>query len=366
MAGLYIHIPFCTKKCTYCNFYSACAEKSVVEKYMQALFKEIKKWGGSLGRPIETLYIGGGTPSVLGSEIATLINWVKDNFSLSEDAEITVEMNPSQDSAEFLKAAKESGVNRLSIGVQSGNQSELSVLGRTHKNEDIKICVDTARKLGFKNISLDLMIGLPDSNTEKLEKSLDFITSLNPEHISAYILKIEEKTALYNIKNLSFCDDDQQGEQYIYTCKYLERKGYNHYEISNFAKDGFSSRHNNKYWQCEEYLGIGVSAHSFLDRKRFYYEADIKKFIKNPQIIEDGTGGEFEEKFMLALRLKDGINKTDLEKNFNIKLNKEVYSFIEILKRQELVFFDGENLSLTDKGMLLSNTVITELLERIV
>lgn len=366
MAGLYIHIPFCTKKCTYCNFYSACTEKSVVEKYTKALFKEIEKWGGSLGRPIETLYVGGGTPSVLGSEIATLINKVKNNFSLSENAEITVEMNPSEDSAEFLKAAKESGVNRLSIGVQSGNESELAVLGRTHTNEDIKRCVDTARKLGFKNISLDLMIGLPDSDIKKLEKSLDFITSINPEHISAYILKIEEKTALYSMKNLSFCDDDNQAEQYIYTCKYLEQKGYNHYEISNFSKKGFESRHNNKYWRCEEYLGIGASAHSFLDKKRFYYEANIKEFIKNPMIIEDGTGGDFEEEFMLALRLKDGINKTDLEEKFKIKLNKEFYSFIEILKRQGLVFFDGENLSLTDKGMLLSNTVITELLERIV
>lgn len=366
MAGLYIHIPFCAKKCTYCNFYSACTEKTVVEKYLQALFKEIEKWGGSLGRPIETLYIGGGTPSVLGSEIATLINTIKKHFSITCDCEITVEMNPSGDSDEFLAAAKESGVNRLSIGVQTANLDELKTLGRTHSNLDVKRTIEKARELGFYNISLDLMLGLPNSNKKSLKNSLDFITSLCPEHISAYILKVEEKTALGALKNLSFSSDDEQAEQYLYVCDYLKEKDFCHYEISNFAKDGFLSRHNNKYWKCEEYLGIGASAHSFLDGKRFYYKADIKEFIKNPETIIDGTGGDCEEFFMLALRLKEGVNLKTAEEKFQKKFSKEFYSFVEILKNQNLANLCAENLSLTDKGMLLSNIIITELLERIV
>jgi len=365
VVGLYLHIPFCSKKCTYCNFYSACAEKSVIDDYLAALIREIEKWGGSLGRPIETLYIGGGTPSVLGEKIATVIDAVRDNFKLISDCEITVEMNPSGNTEDFLIAAKNSGVNRLSIGLQTVNSDELKFLGRTHTAIDAAKTVKLARQLGFSNISLDLMLGLPNSDIKSLENSLNFITDLDVEHISAYILKVEEKTALSKM-NLDFLDDDSVAEQYLYACEYLEKKGYTHYEISNFSKKGFESRHNTKYWLSEEYLGIGAAAHSFLDTERFFYDANLKEFIKNPAIIKDGIGGDYQEYFMLALRLKEGIDIHQYEKKFGIVLSDTFYNFLELLKKQELLAYENGRIWLTDKGMLLSNTVIIELLERII
>lgn len=364
MAGLYIHIPFCQKKCAYCNFYSACTETSVVDNYLEALENEIKKWGGSCGRPIETLYIGGGTPSVLGRKIAPLINTIKKSFNFTDSPEITVEMNPSENPLEFLTAAKSAGVNRMSLGAQSGIDRELSLLGRTHTAEDTRRCVETARSLGFSNVSLDLMLALPESDNTSLLKSLEFITELSPEHISAYILKLEDKTALKANKKLRFADEEAEAEQYLLACEYLENRGYGHYEISNFAKKGYESRHNLKYWNLEEYLGIGPSAHSFFEGKRFYYKPDIKGFIKNPEIIFDGTGGDYEEYFMLKLRLSDGVDLREFTAIYGDRLNSDFLEFCGLLEKEGLVKTDNEHISLTDKGMLLSNTIITELLER--
>ena len=364
MAGLYIHIPFCQKKCAYCNFYSACTEASVVDNYLRALEKEIEKWGGSCGRPIETLYIGGGTPSVLGAKIAPLISKIKKCFNLTDDPEITVEMNPSENSAEFLTAARSVGVNRLSIGVQSGNDSELLLLGRTHTAYDTRRSVEKARNLGFSNISLDLMLALPESDNASLLKSLEFITELSPEHISAYILKLEDKTALKANKKLRFADEETQAKQYLLASSYLEKLGYEHYEISNFAKSGYQSQHNLKYWNLEEYLGIGPSAHSYFLGKRFYYKPDIKGFIKNPEIVFDGTGGDSSEYFMLKLRLSDGVDLKEFTDIYGDLLTPEFFSFCDLLEKEGLVKTDNERISLTDRGMLLSNTIITELLER--
>ncbi len=335
-----------------------------MDNYLRALEKEIEKWGGSCGRPIETLYIGGGTPSVLGAKIAPLINKIKKNFSLTDTAEITVEMNPSENSAEFLTAAKSAGVNRLSIGAQSGIDSELSLLGRTHTAEDTKRCVETARRLGFSNISLDLMLALPESDNASLLKSLDFITKLSPEHISAYILKLENKTALKANKKLRFADEEAEAEQYLQASGYLEKCGYEHYEISNFAKTGYESRHNLKYWNLEEYLGIGPSAHSYFGGERFYYKPDIKGFIKNPEIVLDGTGGDYEEYFMLKLRLSSGVNLKEFTATYGERLTPDFSAFCDLLKQEGLLKTNKDNIALTDKGMLLSNTIITELLER--
>ncbi len=366
MAGLYLHIPFCARKCAYCSFYSACVHQSLMDGYLKALIKEIEKWGGSSGRPFETVYIGGGTPSLLDEKIIPLIAAVKNSFSLTEDCEITAEMNPTASAEEFLLSAKKAGVNRLSIGVQSAIDSELSLLGRAHTAKEAKQVFLRARELGFENISLDLMTGLPNSNKETLKRSLDFLCELSPEHISAYILKIEEKTALYKRTDLQFADEDTQAEQYLYTCEHLENCGYTHYEISNFAKKGFESRHNTKYWKCEEYLGIGAAAHSFLGGKRFYYPADLKAFIKNPQTVYDGTGGDAQEYLMLNLRLKEGIDLKDYFSRFSLTPKNDFYTFLELLEKQKLGHYSKNRFSLTDKGMLLSNTVITEILERII
>lgn len=363
--GIYIHIPFCNKKCSYCNFYSGVVEAKRVAEYLKALIKEIKTWGGKICRPVNSVYIGGGTPSVLGADIALVLNAVRDSFHLLKDSEITVELNPEKDCEDFLYSAYNFGANRLSIGLQSANDDELDLLGRRHKAKDAENTVLKARKIGFKNISLDIMLGLPDSNIKKLENSLLFLKDLNPEHISAYILKLEEKTALSKRYDLNFPDSDEISEQYLFMCKYLESIGYSHYEISNFAKEDKESCHNLKYWQCEEYLGIGPAAHSFLDGRRFFYPADMKEFINSPKTVFDSLGGEIDEYIMLNLRLKKGLSFDNLFKLYGFTLSEDLKKFINMLESKNLAQFKNNTLFLTADGMLVSNTVITELLERI-
>ena len=290
--GLYIHIPFCLKKCNYCDFYSVSANEEIKRDYVKALIGEIKQWGDSLSRPIDTVYFGGGTPSLLAEFFPDVMTAVKSSFTLCENAEITMEMNPADNCKEILNFALKSGVNRLSIGAQSGDDTELKVLGRRHTAKQTVETVRLARELGFENISLDIMLALPNSNEKTLEKSLDFITDLEPEHISAYILKVEENTPFNKVYDtLKLPDEDSTADQYLQMCKYLENKGYGHYEISNFSKSGFESRHNLKYWELKEYLGLGPSAHSFINGKRFYFERDLEKFIKGASPLPDGEGG---------------------------------------------------------------------------
>ncbi len=352
-AGLYLHIPFCQKKCAYCDFYSSFANEKLIDEYITALMREIKGWGGSFGRPIDSIYIGGGTPSLLGDRIIPLMDAVKENFEVCENSEITAEMNPTGNAEAFLKAAREAGVNRLSIGVQSGIDKELKALGRTHTAEDACECIELARNLGFQNISLDIMLGLQGSTSQSLKKSIDFILTQEPEHISAYILKIEENTRFYK-ENVMLPCDDEVAEQYLFLCDELRAAGYDHYEISNFAKGGFESRHNLKYWQCEEYLGIGPAAHSFVDGKRFYYERDLRKFINCPETVLDGVGEEA-DKIMLGLRLKEGVDLSE---------NAEVQPFLEELEKAGLGGFSSGKFHLTDKGMLVSNSIIMEIMEK--
>lgn len=356
--GLYIHIPFCEKKCNYCDFYSAFYNKDTLCVYLSALEKEIKKWGGSINRPIDTIYIGGGTPSLLGHEILSVYNFIKENFTVCENLEFTVEVNPSS-SGEFLKYANAAGVNRLSVGVQSGCDDTLRALGRTHTAFEAAQTVKNARKAGFNNISVDLMLALPDSNLQTLESDIDFMLSLHPEHISAYILKIEQNTAFYKMQgSLSLPDDDSAAKQYLFMCERLQKNGYNHYEISNFAKGENLSRHNMKYWECRDYLGIGPSAHSCVDGRRFYYPSDLHGFIKNPTVIQDGTGGDKQEQLMLGLRLSKGVNLSEIYG----EIPQSIKTKISMLEKAGYLKADLPQISLTDAGMLVSNSIISELL----
>ena len=356
--GLYIHIPFCEKKCNYCDFYSAFYNKDTLCVYLSALEKEIKKWGGSINRPIDTIYIGGGTPSLLGHEILSVYNFIKENFTVCENLEFTVEVNPSS-SGEFLKYANAAGVNRLSVGVQSGCDDTLRALGRTHTAFEAAQTVKNARKAGFNNISVDLMLALPDSNLQTLESDIDFMLSLHPEHISAYILKIEQNTAFYKMQgSLSLPDDDSAAKQYLFMCERLQKNGYNHYEISNFAKGENLSRHNMKYWECRDYLGIGPSAHSCVDGRRFYYPSDLHGFIKNPTVVQDGTGGDKQEQLMLGLRLSKGVNLSEIYG----EIPQSIKTKISVLEKAGYLKADLPQISLTDAGMLVSNSIISELL----
>ncbi len=353
--GLYLHIPFCQKRCAYCDFYSGVYTAEMADKYTGALVREIKKWGG-LTLPINTIYFGGGTPSLLGERLVDIILAIKESFSVAENSEITLELNPQPDIESVLELALKVGINRLSIGVQTASDEGLKLLGRTHTKADAENAVKIARRLGFSNISLDLMIGLPNSSLETLQKDLEFLVSQNPEHISCYILKIEENTVFYKKKDtLNLPDEDNVSDQYLFMCEYLKNNGYSHYEISNFCKSNYESRHNLKYWNCEEYIGIGPSAHSFYNGERFYYPKDLKGFLKGNEPIFDSSGGESQEQIMLKLRLKRGVEISEL--------SPEAKEKCELFSENGLGEINNKRFSLTDKGMLVSNAIITEILE---
>ncbi len=365
--GIYIHIPFCLSKCTYCNFHSAAADNAAKDRYCEKLISELKEWGTEVSRPISSVYIGGGTPTALGSErLSAVLSAVNNSFAVLPDAEITVEGNPGDDLSEIIPKIAAAGCNRISLGVQSANADELRLLGRRHTAEDARRAVETIRVGGIQNISVDLMLGLPDSTNQTLKNSIDFAAGLNPTHISAYILKLENGTPLYkNADSLNIPDDDAVSDQYLLLCSELKKAGYEHYEISNFAKDGYHSRHNSAYWECEEYLGFGPSAHSFYEGKRFYYPPNTEQYIKKPEPIHDGRGGTKSEYIMLGLRLKSGISGTEFENKFGLALSPAIYEKAKKLQKNKLCDIIGDRISLTDEGMLVSNTIINYFLEEI-
>ncbi|MBQ6816635.1 MAG: radical SAM family heme chaperone HemW [Clostridia bacterium] len=358
--GLYIHIPFCTQKCSYCNFYSFNAESNLIDSYFNTLLGEITAKGKTVTRPVSSVYIGGGTPTVAGGKrLYELLNTINKAFNVLPNAEITVEANPGDNLVDILPFLKKGGCNRLSLGVQSANQTELNLLRRRHNLTDVENAVNIARKTGINNISLDLMLGLPHSNLKTLKTSLDFLTGLNPQHISAYILKLEQGTPLFkNQANLNMPNEDMVADQYLFMCDYLSAKGFNHYEISNFAKDGYQSRHNSSYWQLCEYIGFGPAAHSFFNGKRYYYKPNITDYISNPTAIPDGDGGSEFEYIMLSLRMSDGINSAEFKNRYGKSFSEKFLKTAETLQKNGLVNINGQNISLTNKGMLVSNSVI--------
>ncbi len=359
--GLYIHIPFCEKKCSYCDFYSFPADSDTKEKYVNELIRRIDEYGQALWCKADTLYIGGGTPSQLTpKQIERLVVKARDVF-LTNDAEITVEANPHSSLPDFFKAAANAGVNRMSFGLQSSNEKELEFLGRNATPKELENAVKSAFSAGIKNISADLMLGLKGQTEETLLKSAEFALSLGVKHISAYILKLEENTPLYKKRDtFTLPDDDETADLYLSLCDYLTSKNTLQYEISNFAFSGYESRHNLKYWRCEEYLGIGASAHSFINGKRFYFPRDINAFLNGCPPVDDGEGGTEEEYIMLKLRLTEGIDFKEFEKKFSHPFGEDKKEKARTLQKKGLVNIDESGLSLTRNGFLLSNSVICE------
>ncbi len=357
--GLYLHIPFCEKKCNYCDFYSGSFSPEFRQRYVDKLCKEIEKWGRLNTCPIDTIYLGGGTPSLLiASQLEEIMCAVRSNFEVCENAEITCEVNPG-DELSFIEAAAKLGVNRISLGIQSSDQKELEMLGRRHSFKDAVNAVRFAKSVGINNISVDIMIGLPESSIESIDKTIKDILSLDVQHISSYILKVEENTPFWKL-GVSLPDDDTVADQCLYISKAFRDADYEHYEISNFAKSGYQSRHNNKYWNSDEYIGIGPAAHSFFEGRRMYYPRDIKAFIDGNAPIDDGIGGEADEYIMLRLRLSSGLVFSEYEKRFG-KLSD---AFIKKAKTYKgLCLVDNRSIRLTDEGMLVSNNIITELIE---
>lgn len=336
-AGLYFHIPFCKSKCPYCDFYSIRYDEALAEQYVQQICNTMKQYQGSF----DTVYFGGGTPSILPPElIGKILDCARAQFEISDDAEITVECNPSKDLSEDFKKYASYGVNRISVGMQSAVDSERFALGRVAGKNEVERTINYARQSGIENISLDLMLGTPKQTIESLDYSFDFIKSVGVPHVSAYMLKIEEGTKFFQMRDrLVLPDDDTVGEMYLKTVDTLASFGIKQYEISNFAVPGFESRHNTKYWTLTPYLGIGKSAHSFWGGKRFFYDIEWNK-------IDDGTGGDKEEQIMLGLRLAKGIDKSLVDRDFA--------EFVKMGYVADL----GERIALTPKGMLVSNTII--------
>ena len=362
--GLYLHVPFCFSKCAYCDFYSLKADERTFDCYTDTLCEHLKLAGEQLNRPADTLYIGGGTPSLLGGErIARLVTTSKENFGLN-NAEITVECNPKEHLAEDFRLMAKAGVNRLSLGVQSAVESELKALSRRHRNPDVIRSVKDAKNAGITNISLDLMIGIPHQTLESLKQSLRFLLSLEPTHISAYILKIEPNTPFgrTDVSTLDLPDEDKTAEMYLYVSDYLKQNGFEHYEISNFAKPDYRSHHNTKYWLCQEYLGLGPAAYSYLNGKRFSFSRDTEQYLTSPKVIHDGEGGDFEEYVMLRLRLSDGVDRRELEKHYGKQKADFLFKKGEVLKNSGLINLTDNRLSLTVNGFLVSNAVIGKLL----
>ena len=357
-----MHIPFCRSKCPYCDFYSLKADESVKEQYVNVLKNRITAETSKFPCKADTLYIGGGTPSVLGAE--NLGEIVKSALPfLTSDAEITVECNPFGLNEDFFNTLSFYGVNRISMGLQSANDSERRALGRLSDSETVKKAVLNAQNAGINNISLDVMLGIPRQTEKSLAETLDFCVSLGVPHISAYILKLEEGTVFYNRQNsLSLPNDDSVADLYLQACETLEQNGIMQYEISNFAKSEYESRHNLKYWNCEEYLGLGPAAHSFLGGKRFYFERDLSSFLNNAEPIQDGNGGDFTEYAMLRLRLTEGLLQSETERRFEHKIPEEMIKKSAVFADNGLMESDKTGIRLTRKGFLISNTILSEIL----
>lgn len=365
--GIYIHVPFCESKCGYCDFYSAPAQEGQREAYTDAVIRFLKALPFSADTA-DTVYFGGGTPTLLDSEqLIRILDAVNDRYPLTKDAEITLEANPARDLKQPLTKLHKAGFNRLSMGAQSFDDSCLSTLGRRHNSEQIPLAVLDARQAGFENISLDLMLGIPNQNLDSLDRAIDGCVALDIPHLSAYLLKIEPGTPFDCPSIRKQCADDEvQSDFYLHLINRLTEAGYQQYEISNFAKNGLVSRHNVKYWRCEEYLGIGPAAHSYFDGKRFFLPRDLNSFLTGcdfPErlFVADGTGGDFEEKLMLGLRLAHGINLPALCRDYGRQIDPLMVKLNPLIDHR-LVNWDGTTLSLTPNGMLLSNQIIGSLL----
>lgn len=340
--SLYIHIPFCVRKCGYCDFLSAPADEKARDRYVQALLMEIEHYQGTetADRKIKTFYIGGGTPSILSvNQLDCIIQKIKCTFNFCDDIEASMEMNPGTASKEKCRALYQMGINRLSIGLQSTNDKELNTLGRIHSYEDFLNTYTWCREAGFQNINVDLMAALPYQTVESYTTGLRKIIRLAPEHISAYSLILEEGTPFYQKYN-SGCyplpDEEQERLMYRETEQILAQAGYERYEISNYAKKGYACRHNLVYWQGGDYLGLGLGSSSYMDGVRFHNTTDFNTYVNQGAYVEDreelSMQAKMEEFMFLGLRVIAGVSGTEFEKRFG-KTMEDVYG--DVLRKHE-------------------------------
>ena len=373
---LYLHIPFCVSKCKYCDFLSAPSGEEQRQIYVERLCRRIRYWSDVIhnyGYEIVSIFVGGGTPSILTeAQITQVFEAVHESFPVREDAEITLEMNPGTDVKDKLPVYRELGINRLSMGLQSADNEELKCLGRIHTYEDFRQVYQWAREAGFTNINVDLMSAIPGQTLESYEDTLRKVADLEPEHISAYSLIIEEGTPFYerygegrHAEELP--DEDIERQMYVRTGEILEDYGYHRYEISNYAKDGYECRHNLGYWDRKEYLGLGAGASSLMDHIRW----------KEPDHIGPSTGlvleeredftrlrrkDEMEEFMFLGLRKINGVSEYDFYKSFRVSMDEIYKESIENLIKEGLLVREEDRIRLTDRGIDLSNYALSQFL----
>lgn len=368
--GIYIHVPFCLSKCKYCDF---CSFPNVSperkEAYVKRLYEDICSYsldGRAEYNSADTVYFGGGTPSLLsGEQMKRILCAIDRRFCISSNAEITSECNPGTVDCSKLGDMRDAGINRLSIGLQSANANELEILGRIHSYDEFNNILETAREVGFCNISADLMLGIPEQDAKSFRYSLDKVAG-RVEHISAYMLKIEENTPFYRMReSLNFPDEDETCNMYESMSDILTEYGYNKYEISNFSKPMYESRHNLKYWKYDDYIGFGCAAHSFVYGQRTENSRDIDGYINGKNIcISKSTvshNDAMNEYIMLRMRLACGVDKVEFENRFGENFDRMFRE--KFLKYSpDYVKLDSTNCAFTDKGMLVSNYILSDVL----
>ena len=373
MLGLYIHVPFCVQKCNYCDFNSFKIKGNDKKEYLNAIEKEMKLYSDEFkNKQFDSVFFGGGTPSILNiEELKRLVGSVFKNFNIKETAEVSMECNPGTINKEKLIHMKELGINRLSIGLQAIQNHHLKYIGRIHSYEEFEKNYLEAKEVGFDNINIDLMYALPNHKKEEWKESLDKIISLNPSHISAYSLILEEGTKLYEMydnEEFSLLDEDTDIEMYNYTINKLKENGYNQYEISNYSKEYKECKHNIIYWKCDNYLGLGPGASGYIGDIRYNNISDLNeynhKISQNIKPIEEETilseKDKIEEFIFMGLRMNEGISLKVFKERFSISIEDIYKEPIEKLIASKLLELDKDNLKLTQKGREISNTVFIE------
>ena len=362
--GLYLHVPFCAGKCPYCDFYSLPGNGPAMDRYTACLVDRIRRAAERTGRRAATLYVGGGTPSLLGPRrLCRILRAAREAFSIGPDAEITVEANPGGGLSAFFRAVRAAGANRVSLGLQSADEEELRLLGRRHTAADAARAVRDARGAGFQNISLDLMLAVQGQTPQSLKRSVEFCAGLGAAHVSAYLLQVEPHTVYWaRRKELRLPGEDEAARLYLLACAELEKRGYRQYEVSNFARPGFESRHNLNYWRCGEYLGLGPSAHSFLNGRRFHFPRGMAAFLNGEPPVQDGPGGGFEEYAMLKLRLAEGLSDAACRARFGRPVPERVMRAARRYEPHGLTSCRPGGFRLTPRGFLLSDALTPELL----
>lgn len=372
MLELYIHIPFCIRKCNYCDFLSFPETESGIAQYCHALKEEIKRTGDQaedIG--VRSVFIGGGTPSILEAEqITEIMTCIRNNFSIEKNAEITIESNPGTLNAEKLNCYHELGINRLSIGLQSTDDDCLRRLGRIHTFQEFEKNYEQARKSGFQNINIDLMSGLPGQSLRGYEDTLNRVTELKPEHISSYSLIIEEGTPFYKSDSVlqQLPDEDTERKMYERTKEILAQQGYERYEISNYARQGRECIHNLGYWEQVPYLGMGLGASSFYNGARFSNERNFRKYLSTPYLpfehredyVQVSREEQMEDTMIFGLRKMKGISVSEFEREFGTPIWEMYGSVIERYSNLGLLIQEGDVLRLTDAGIDVSNRIFED------